>query len=448
MDEVHKELTEDQIKSFHEEGYLLIPSFLSPTESQKLKQWAQEVHDLPRTTDTPYMPYESHADFNGFLRGLRILSVLQRLAGEEMILFKEKINYKLAGSGGFAPHIDANAYTHVKNIKHLTVLVAVDDMAPENGGLDIVNGSHHMEISLGSDRCIKRSWVETHKWTPCNLNAGDILIFGTYLAHRSGVNTSTRDRRAVYATYNRTSEGDLHDKYYDDRRKLWPPTHLRKAGESYEEGRERYAFGSPMLSVDTRKQTSLEKAQVLLGLLESYGQGDYIGESISQLEHSLQAANQARNAGSDDELVLAALFHDIGQIIPVDETRDVRMSLSNTPEDVGRIGHETIGAEYLRAQGFSEKVCRLVNSHVAAKRYLTAVDKSYYEALSSASQKSLAFQGGPFQNEELEEFESDPLRDQMVSLRLWDDKAKVAGVKDIIPPSSYYLDMIATHLSK
>src|ERR1700710_2378844 len=38
-------------------------------------------------------------------------------------------------------------------------------------------------------------------------------------------------------------------------------------------------------------------AEALLGALEQYGQGDYIGESINQLEHSLQAAHQARTAG-------------------------------------------------------------------------------------------------------------------------------------------------------
>ncbi|KAH8805297.1 hypothetical protein F5884DRAFT_679305, partial [Xylogone sp. PMI_703] len=262
------------ITFFNEKGYLLIKSFLSQEEAQELQQWTQEVHDLPRTADAPYMPYEevnaqgksvlcrtenflqSHPGFDAFLRGQRVLSVLERLAGEEMILFKEKINYKLAGTGGFAPHIDANAYTHIKDVKHLTILVAVDEMTSENGGLDVVEGSHRMNIPLGSDRCIERSWVENRQWTPCDLKAGDILIFGSYLAHRSGANTSPKDRRAIYATYNRASEGDLHDKYYEDRRKLWPPTHLRKEGDLYEEGRERYAYGSPMLSVDTRKQVT------------------------------------------------------------------------------------------------------------------------------------------------------------------------------------------------
>ncbi|KAL4897195.1 hypothetical protein BDV59DRAFT_85921 [Aspergillus ambiguus] len=268
MENSHYSLTLDQIQSFDEKGYLLIKGFFNPVETTALQQWTQEVHDLPRTPDATYMPYEevnaqgkrvlcrtenyanSHAGFNSFLRGQRMLSVLEQLAREEMLLFKEKINYKFAGSGGFSPHIDANAYTHVKMIKHLTVLAAVDDMTPENGGLDVVDGSHRMEIKLGEDRCIEPAWVENQTWTPCVLHPGDILVFGSYLAHRSGPNTSSVDRRAIYATYNCKAEGDLHDQYYEDRRKLWPATHMRKEGEKYEEGRLRYGYGSPMLTIE------------------------------------------------------------------------------------------------------------------------------------------------------------------------------------------------------
>ncbi|KAJ5912587.1 hypothetical protein N7504_001470 [Penicillium tannophilum] len=268
MDNFNYPLTPEQLQSFQENGYLLVRGFFSEPEAKTLQQWAQEVHDLPRTADVPWMPYEevngkgdrvlcrtenfanSHAGFDSFLRGERATSMLQQLAGEEMLLFKEKINYKLAGSGGFDPHIDANAYTHVKNIKHLTILAAVDEMTSENGGLEVVNGSHRMQIPLGSDRCIEPEWVQSNTWTSCDLLPGDILVFGSYLAHRSGANTSTKDRRAIYATYNCAAEGNLHDQYYADRKNLWPATHMRKEGVDYEEGRVRYAFGSPMLTVE------------------------------------------------------------------------------------------------------------------------------------------------------------------------------------------------------
>ncbi|GAM40114.1 hypothetical protein TCE0_034f12209 [Talaromyces pinophilus] len=173
-------------------------------------------------------------------------------------------------------------------------------------------------------------------------------------------------------------------------------------------------------------------AKSLLAVLEKYGQGDYIGESI-----------RARQ-----ELVLAALLHDIGQIIPLENTKEVRVTLSQEDaESVGRIGHETIGAQYLHLLGFSETVCRLVNSHVAAKRYLTAVNQSYYGSLSRASQKSLALQGGPLRDEELKAFEQDLLKDEMVSLRLWDDAAKIVGIENKIPRAHDYLELIVAHLS-
>lgn len=84
-------------------------------------------------------------------------------------------------TGGFDPHIDANAYTHVKNIKHLTVLAAVDDMTPENGGLDVVDGSHLMQIKLGEDRCLEPAWVESQNWTPCELTPGETKFYWLYL---------------------------------------------------------------------------------------------------------------------------------------------------------------------------------------------------------------------------------------------------------------------------
>jgi predicted HD phosphohydrolase len=70
--------------------------------------------------------------------------------------------------------------------------------------------------------------------------------------------------------------------------------------------------------------------------------------------------------GSDDETVIAALFHDIGQFLPLDAAQDVQMGMGD--HSVGRVGHEMIGEEYLKSLGFGERVSKLVGSHVAAKR--------------------------------------------------------------------------------
>lgn len=169
----------------------------------------------------------------------------------------------------------------------------------------------------------------------------------------------------------------------------------------------------------------------------------YIGEPISQLQHSLQCAAQAADAvpAVDEATQVAALLHDIGQFAPA---RDIRalvpkkteiQNLGGQPasQSVGRVGHETLGAQFVLALGFSSKVARLVESHVAAKRYLCAVDTSYMDRLSDASKRSLMYQGGPMSDEERDAFGAEAWCQEMCQLRKWDDEAKVENlvVRDI-----------------
>ncbi|KAG2236992.1 hypothetical protein BDF21DRAFT_407214 [Thamnidium elegans] len=186
---------------------------------------------------------------------------------------------------------------------------------------------------------------------------------------------------------------------------------------------------------------------------------DYIGEKISQLEHSLQAASSALDANADEETVLAALLHDIGQFATSANQKqmlcdasdldilDPTALSSDKPKkqiSVGVTGHERIGAEYLRNLGFSEKICILVESHVPVKRYLTGKYPEYYESLSGASKLSLKYQGGPYTQEEVDAFERDPLFKLKVQVRQWDDAAKVVNLK--VPDLESYRPMAIRHL--
>jgi hypothetical protein len=79
----------------------------------------------------------------------------------------------LTQTGGFAPHIDAVAYTHIKDVKHLTILLAVDESNMQNGGLEVVDGSQDMDIPIDeNDHCISSDWVQAKQWTPVELKAG------------------------------------------------------------------------------------------------------------------------------------------------------------------------------------------------------------------------------------------------------------------------------------
>lgn len=151
---------------------------------------------------------------------------------------------------------------------------------------------------------------------------------------------------------------------------------------------------------------------------EKYGNKDYIGEEVSQIEHMIQCAMLAEENNEDDDMILACLFHDIGHLIQIDyeENKMGKYGLKN---------HEKIGKQYLIDVGIPQPIPDLVESHVKSKRYLTFKNKNYIKNLSEASIETLKLQGGPMNNEETIEFENSKIFNQALRLRYYDDKAKV-----------------------
>ena len=162
--------------------------------------------------------------------------------------------------------------------------------------------------------------------------------------------------------------------------------------------------------------------EIVLQLFRSSGNSQYGGEAVTPEQHALQAAFFAEQEGASSELVAAALLHDVGHL------------LHSLPDDAPEQGvddrHETLAAAWL-APRFPPSVVAPVAMHVAAKRYLCAVEPDYLNLLSGPSILSLELQGGPMTNEEVAAFRRLPHFDSAVRVRRWDERAKIV---DMVTP--------------
>jgi phosphonate degradation associated HDIG domain protein len=153
-------------------------------------------------------------------------------------------------------------------------------------------------------------------------------------------------------------------------------------------------------------------------------------ESVSALNHALQCAQLAEDAQADAALVTAALLHDVGHFVAIADIGE--------KDDIDDV-HELRGVAVL-VRDFPPAVVEPIRLHVAAKRYLTAIEPKYLGGLSPASVHSLAQQGGPFRGTEIARFEALPFAADAVRLRRWDDLAKTPGRET--PGLGYYLAVL------
>ncbi len=183
------------------------------------------------------------------------------------------------------------------------------------------------------------------------------------------------------------------------------------------------------------KKTAAE----IIELYKNFGSNEYAGEKVTQLEHMVQAATLAKQGGYDDEMILAAFLHDLGHICVAS------YNSNNNMGGYGVINHEKIGGQFLRNRGFSERIARLVENHVSAKRYLTFKFSDYYNGLSEASKKTLEYQGGRMNLDEAALFENDSFCEDFIKMRQWDEQAKEENIP-LSLPFDYLYELMCNHL--
>ena len=244
-------LDQAKLDEFERSGFLVVRG-LYQRQIHTIGVWTDEVARYPQTPGNTMMYLEDslvspgarivsrienfypyHAGFASMLDGSDMRGRVAELFGEEAVLFKDKINFKMPGGNGFTPHQDVQAGWNTYASLHITALVTIDAATIENGCLELA-ASHHRRGMVGelwaplSDDNMNGMHFESYPTEP-----GDVIFFDSFVPHRSGPNLTDRPRRVLYVTYNKASEGDHRLRYYADKRKSYPPDCERQPDKRY-----------------------------------------------------------------------------------------------------------------------------------------------------------------------------------------------------------------------
>lgn len=245
-------LSAAQRSDFDRDGYLALPGLFTPEEiarvgaaidqlaarppskGNEMAYFEQSVTEPARQVLSRIEKFIEHdATLRAFVLDPRLGGVAAELLGEEAVLFKEKINFKLPGGRGFEPHQDIQPGWDTYADFFLSALVTIDPSTTANGCLELSPG-HHKRGLLGEKwKPLTPEQLRGVEFRPFPTAPGDVVFFDCFVPHQSAPNLTDRPRRNVYLSYNRKSAGDHRAKYFADKRAAFPPDFERAAGAKY-----------------------------------------------------------------------------------------------------------------------------------------------------------------------------------------------------------------------
>ena len=399
-------------------GYVLIKNYLDSDVKKNLIKYVNEIESEKQINK--YMNQYEYCKNNkkvlcrseyfiDFHKGMRdiitkgdIPDIVSKINNKQVILYKEKINYKYPNTGGYRAHQDITAYPDGSN--HITCMINLCDTNKDNGCLEF-SPMKFNKIYPNKDGIILQP--EKLNWSSCETNFGDIVLFNSYVPHRSNPNIEINPRKALYLTYVNFENGDIREEYYKKKRDNLKDNKISLI--DHYDG-----------NIINNKEKKNNKINEIMKIYKDNGDKKY-DDHITHLEHALQTTEIAKKNNETEEFQLACFLHDIGHLL-LDEHNSNNDFLNKD------LKHETIGYRYL-SNYFSDNITYPVMYHVLAKRYLCTTNKEYYNNLSEASKKSFIIQGGKIDNKLLEILQKNNNFNNSVKMRKYEDLSKIENNK-------------------
>lgn len=243
---IDTELKLNQSKEkFNDNGYVLLKNYLTEEESQKIVQFADELEKWDEEAYKWMIFFENnetikrktrlenfldyHADLKQFYE-TKIVPLVTNIWDSDVFLFKEKLNWKYGQGKGFKAHQDQPAWTDFEPTKYVTVALFANNTTTENGCLEFATNLEQsekyktiLENDVEGSGALTQELEDSLEWSPTETTTRDILIFDSFVPHRSHENKTDGSRRIFYFTFNESQYGDLYDAYLKKKREEFPP---------------------------------------------------------------------------------------------------------------------------------------------------------------------------------------------------------------------------------
>jgi len=246
---IDRNATVEDCGRMQRDGYLVVRDFFGPAEVGQLLRWTQDLQAAPEVSGRHWVYREDsvsqpgqrviqrienfcpyHQGFDRFIRDGALSRWTAELMGGPVVLFKDKINFKMPGGAGFKAHQDQQAGWSTYAPLFVTAMVTLDAATVENGCLEIAAGRHREGL-------IGQQWVPLEE-QGLSLEViptapGDVIFFDSYVPHASKANLTGSPRRILYITYNLARDGDHRERYFADKHASFPPDVDRDKEKTY-----------------------------------------------------------------------------------------------------------------------------------------------------------------------------------------------------------------------
>ncbi|MEM6393677.1 MAG: phytanoyl-CoA dioxygenase family protein [Planctomycetota bacterium] len=215
-------LTESEVRFYQDEGYLYLGGLVKAEAVEAVRQEVLGVieghfgiteDDLRHATSASDKLRQSNQYLKGSLleeliSGEPIKTVASQIIGGPAHVYLPFTAVKAGGGGGmFHFHQDNNYTNHEPALGSINIWVALVDMSPDNGCLQVVPRSHKdgQLASHNSDDGDGHQQLEVDPLTclPVRMRAGDAVAFTRWTVHGSGPNTTDQARVAYALQFHR-----------------------------------------------------------------------------------------------------------------------------------------------------------------------------------------------------------------------------------------------------